>query len=241
MVDRPDFNRTISRGYAQAQSADVDAGLRAHMQKVYAYMGGGLAVTGLISYFIASNEQLMASIWTSPLRWVVLLAPLGISLLFGFRIQTMRAATAQALFWTFAAVMGVSLSILFAAYTEASIVKTFFVTAATFMGVSLYGYTTKRDLSGIGSFLIMGAWGLFVAMIVNMFLASTALDFAISIIGVLVFTGLAAYDTQKIKEFYWEADGHEVATKKAVLGAFALYTDFINLFIMLLRLIGDRR
>ncbi|MBK8160060.1 MAG: Bax inhibitor-1/YccA family protein [Rhodospirillaceae bacterium] len=243
MVNGPDRglgSRTIQGGYARSQTAEIDAGLRAHMQKVYAYMGGGLLLTGVISYFIGSNEALMASIWNSPLRWVAIFAPLGISLMFGFRIHAMRAVTAQALFWAYAALMGISLSIIFAVYTDVSIVKTFFVTAATFMAVSLYGYTTKKDLSGMGTFLFMGVIGLFIAMIVNIFLQSSALEFAISAIGVLVFTGLAAYDTQKIKEFYWEADGHEVATKKSILGAFALYTDFINLFLFMLRFLGNR-
>jgi FtsH-binding integral membrane protein len=243
MVNGPDRglgSRTVQGGYARSQAAEIDAGLRAHMQKVYAYMGGGLALTGIVSYFIGSNEALMVSIWSSPLRWVAIFAPLGVAMLFGFRIQAMRAVTAQALFWGYAALMGISLSIIFAVYTDASIVKTFFVTAATFMAVSLYGYTTKKDLSGMGTFLFMGAIGLFIAMIVNMFLQSSALDFAISAIGVLVFTGLAAYDTQKIKEFYWEADGHEVATKKSILGAFALYPDFINLFLFMLRFLGNR-
>lgn len=240
MVTGPNSNRTIQGGYARAQTAEIDAGLRAHMQKVYAYMGGGLALTGLISYFIGSNVELMATIWNSPLKWVAIFAPLGVSLMFGFRIHTMAAATAQALFWAYAALMGVSLSIIFAVYTDASIVKTFFVTAATFMAVSIYGYTTKKDLSGMGTFLFMGVIGLMIAMVVNLFMQSSALEFAISVIGVLVFTGLAAYDTQKIKEFYWEADGHEVATKKSILGAFALYTDFINLFLFMLRFLGNR-
>lgn len=241
MVSRP--NHEIAgrgRGYAGEQSAAIDAGLRAHMQKVYAYMGGGLALTGIISYLVGNNETLLAAIYGTPLSWVVMLAPLGFAIFFGMRIHAMSSATAQALFWVFAAVMGLSISYIFAVYTTASIVKTFFIAASTFLAMSLWGYTTKKDLAGMGNFLVMGVFGLIIAMVVNIFMQSSALEFAISVIGVLVFTGLAAYDTQKVKEFYWEADGHEVATKKSILGAFVLYLDFINLFLFMLRFLGNR-
>jgi uncharacterized protein len=240
MVTRPDQGRVIQRGYAQTQSAEIDAGLRTHMQKVYGYMAGGLAITGAISYFVGNNEVLLQAIYGTPLAWVVMFAPLVFAFIFGMRIHAMSSASAQILFWVFAGVMGLSLSYIFAVYTDASIVRTFFISAGTFLAMSLYGYTTKRDLSGMGSFLIMGVFGLILASIVNLFLGSSALEFAISVIGVLLFTGLAAYDTQKVKEFYWEADGHEVATKKSILGAFVLYMDFINLFLFMLRFLGNR-
>jgi FtsH-binding integral membrane protein len=240
MVTRPDQGRVIQRGYAQTQSAEIDAGLRTHMQKVYGYMAGGLAITGAISYFVGNNEVLLQAIYGTPLAWVVMFAPLVFAFIFGMRIHAMSSASAQILFWVFAGVMGLSLSYIFAVYTDASIVRTFFISAGTFLAMSLYGYTTKRDLSGMGSFLIMGVFGLILASIVNLFLGSSALEFAISVIGVLLFTGLAAYDTQKVKEFYWEADGHEVATKKSILGAFVLYLDFINLFLFMLRFLGNR-
>lgn len=240
MVSRPNHEFANRTGYARAQSAEIDAGLRAHMQKVYAYMGGGLALTGIISYLVGNNEAMLAAIYGTPLAWVVMFAPLGFAVYFGMRINSMRMSTAQVLFWVFAAVMGLSISYIFAVYTTASIVKTFFIAAATFLSMSLYGYTTKKDLSGMGNFLLMGLFGLILAMIVNLFMQSSALEFAISAIGVLLFTGLAAYDTQKVKEFYWEADGHEVATKKSILGAFVLYLDFINLFLFMLRFLGNR-
>lgn len=241
MVTRPN-EEYVSRtqGYARAQTAEIDAGLRAHMQKVYAYMAGGLGITGAVAYFVGNSPTMVQAIYGTPLSWVVMFAPLVFAFIFGMRIHSMAAATAQMLFWAFAAIMGVSISYIFFVYTDASIVRTFFITGGTFLAMSLWGYTTKKDLSGMGSFLIMGVIGLILASIVNLFLGSTALEFAISAIGVLVFTGLAAYDTQKVKEFYWEADGHEVATKKSILGAFVLYMDFINLFLFMLRFLGNR-
>lgn len=244
MVSRPERDyatRTVQGGYAQTQSLEIDQGLRTFMQKVYSHMGIGLAITGLVAYFVGNNEAMLGAIYGTPLAWVVMFAPLGFSLLFSFRLHAMAGSTAQALFMVFAGLMGLSLSYIFAVYTEASIVKTFFVSSATFLSMSIYGYTTKRDLSGMGSFFMMGLIGLVLAMVVNLFLGSSALEFAISVIGVLLFTGLAAYDTQKVKEFYWEADGGEVATRKSILGAFVLYMDFINLFLFILRFLGDRR
>jgi FtsH-binding integral membrane protein len=232
-------NRTyVTRGATTA--ADIDVGLRQYMLSVYNYMVGGLAVTGLVAYFVSTSDALMQAIYGTPLAWVVMLAPIGFVLFFSFRIQKMSTATAQAVFWAFAAAMGLSLSYIFAVYTGASIARVFFITAGTFAAMSLYGYTTKRDLTGFGSFLFMGLIGIIIASLVNLFLASDALSFAISIIGVLVFTGLTAYDTQKIKEMYVEADEAGVMTKKAIMGALNLYLDFINLFIMLLRLFGSR-
>ena len=226
---------------AGARAAELDVGLRAYMQKVFGLMAGGLAVTGLVAFFTAQSPTMLQLVFGTPLRWVIFLAPVGIALLFGFKLQSMRASTAQTIFWLFSAVMGLSLASIFVVYTGQSVARTFFIAAATFAGMALYGYTTKRDLTGIGSFLIMGLWGLVIAMVVNLFLASTALHWTISVIGVLVFTGLTAYDAQKIKEMYYAGDDAEIGTKKAVMGALNLYLDFINLFIFMLQFLGDRR
>lgn len=225
---------------AGARAAEIDVGLRAYMQRVFGLMAGGTAVTGLVAYFGATSG-IYVQLAQTPLIWAVVLAPVVFAFIFGMRIHAMRASTAQLLFWAFSALMGLSLSYIFLRYTDTSIARTFFIAAATFAGMALYGYTTKRDLSAMGSFLIMGVWGLLIAMLVNMFLASSALHWAISVIGVLVFTGLTAYDAQKIKEMYYAGDGAEVATKKAVMGALNLYLDFINLFLFMLQFLGDRR
>ena len=234
----------IDRRYvtqAGAAAADIDVGLRQYMLKVYNYMTGGLVLTGVIAYFVANSPTILRAIYGTPLQWVVILAPLGFAMLFGFKIQSMRASTAQLLYWVFAAVMGLSLSYIFLAYTGASVARVFFITAGTFAGMSLYGYTTKRDLAAMGSFMFMGLIGIVLASLVNIFIASSALQFAISVIGVVVFVGLTAWDTQRIKEMYSAGDTSEMGTKKAILGAFQLYLDFINLFIMLLQLMGNRR
>lgn len=231
------LSRTVQTG---ARAAEIDVGLRAYMQKVFGLMAGGTAVTGLVAYFGATSGIYMQLAQT-PLIWVVVFSPLVFAFIFGMRIHAMRASTAQMLFWAFSGLMGLSLSYIFLAYTETSIARTFFIAAATFAGMALYGYTTKRDLTAMGSFLIMGVWGLLIAMLVNMFLASSALHWAISVIGVLVFTGLTAYDAQKIKEMYYAGDDAEVGTKKAVMGALRLYLDFINLFLFMLQFLGDRR
>lgn len=236
---RDTITRMPARGSAQA--AEIDVGLRAYMQKVFGYMALGLTITGLVAYFTAQSPTMLGLVFGTPLRWVIFLAPIGIALLFGFKIHSMRASTAQTIFWVFSGVMGLSLASIFIVYTGQSVALTFFVAASTFASMALYGYTTKRDLSGIGSFLIMGVWGLLIAMVVNIFLGSSALQFAISVIGVLIFTGLTAYDAQKIKEMYWEGDGAEIGTKKAVMGALNLYMDFINLFLFMLQFLGDRR
>jgi FtsH-binding integral membrane protein len=225
---------------AQAATADIDVGLRQYMLSVYNYMTLGLVVTGLVAFAVSQSPQLIYAIYGTPLRWVVMLAPIGFALAFGFRIQQMKASTAQILYWAFAAVMGLSLSFIFLVYTGTSIARVFFIAAGTFAGTSLYGYTTKRDLTGFGSFLFMGLIGIVIASLVNLFLASSALQFAISVIGVLVFTGLTAYDTQRIKEMYAAGDLRDVSTKKAIMGAFQLYLDFINLFVMMLQLFGNR-
>jgi uncharacterized protein len=234
----------IDRRYvtqAGAAAADIDVGLRQYMLKVYNYMTGGLVLTGVIAYFVANSPTILRATYGTPLQWVVILAPLGFAMLFGFKIQSMRASTAQLLYWAFAAVMGLSLSYIFLAYTGASVARVFFITAGTFAGMSLYGYTTKRDLAAMGSFMFMGLIGIVLASLVNIFIASSALQFAISVIGVVVFVGLTAWDTQRIKEMYSAGDTSEMGTKKAILGAFQLYLDFINLFVMLLQLMGNRR
>jgi hypothetical protein len=225
---------------APRSAAAIDAGLRAYMLRVYNYMAGGLAVTGVVAY-VAASSGFYQSIAGTPLIWLVMLAPLGFVLALSFGINRMSAGTAAMLFWIYAVVMGLSLGSIFLVFTGTSIARVFFITGATYGAMSLYGYTTRSDLSGFGSFLMMGLIGIVIASLVNLFLKSDGLQFAISIIGVLVFVGLTAYDTQRIKEMYLEADTEEVASKKAVLGALSLYLDFINLFMMLLQLFGVRR
>ena len=229
----------------------VDQGLRAYMLRVYNYMALGLAITGaaaLGTFLMAVDRSGGAAkltafgslIYTSPLKWVVIFAPLALVLLMSFGIQRMSVAAAQATFWVYSALMGLSLSVIFLVFTGQSITQVFFVTAASFGALSLYGYTTQRDLSPFGSFLMMGLFGVVIASIVNVFLGSSTMQFIISVIGVLVFAGLTAYDTQQIKEMYFEADDDVVAGRKAVMGALRLYLDFINLFMMLLQLFGRR-
>jgi len=218
----------------------IDAGLRAYMQRVYSYMAGGLALTGIVAYAAASSGFYQTFAGT-PLIWIVMLAPLGFVLILSFGIQRMSAAAATVLFWIYAAVMGLSLGSIFLVFTGTSIARVFFITAATYGAMSLYGYTTRTDLSSFGTFLLMGLIGIVIASIVNIFVGSSALQFAISVIGVIIFTGLTAYDTQRIKEMYLDSDTDEVEGKKAILGALALYLDFINLFMLLLQLFGQRR
>jgi FtsH-binding integral membrane protein len=234
--------RRTSKGMAFPPSigAQIDAGLRAHMQRVYGYMAGGLALTGLVAYAAAASGFYQA-IAATPLIWLVMLAPLGFVLALSFGIQRMAAGTAMLLFWLYAAVMGLSLGGIFLVFTGESIARVFFISAATFGAMSLYGYTTRSDLSRFGSFLMMGLIGIVIASLVNIFIGSSALQFTISIVGIIVFVGLAAYDTQRIREMYLESDTGEVAGKKAILGALALYLDFINLFMILLQLFGQRR
>jgi uncharacterized protein len=234
--------RRTSQGMTTSPSDDalIDAGLRLHMQRVYSYMAGGLALTGIVAYAAASSGFYQAIAGTR-LLWIVMLAPLGFVLALSFGIQRMQVGTAVVLFWIYSAVMGLSLGSIFLVFTGTSIARVFFITAATYGAMSIYGYTTRFDLSGGGSFLLMGLIGIIIASIVNIFVGSSALQFAISIIGVIVFVGLTAYDTQRIKQMYLESDTVEIAGKKAVLGALALYLDFINLFMMLLQLFGQRR
>ena len=233
--------QTINAGRAGAGTAMIDEGLRAHMNKVYGLMSIGMVVTGLVAWSIGTNDALMQAIWGSGLRWIAIFAPLAVVFAFGAFLNRMSVATAQLVFYAYAALMGLSISTIMVRYTGVSIAQTFLVTAIAFASLSLYGYTTKRNLSAFGSFLMMGLIGIIVASIVNMFLASSALAFAISVIGVLLFAGLTAYDTQQIKEMYYVGDDGTVAGRKAVMGALRLYLDFINLFMMLLQLFGDRR
>jgi len=244
-----EFDRPTIAAARAGTAAAIDQGLRSYMLKVYNYMTVGLVLTGLVAYgsFAMAFDptgNLTAfgqAIYVSPLKWVIMLAPLAFVLVLSFGIAKLSTGTAQLLFWAFAAVMGLSLSSIFAVYTGGSIAKVFFITAGTFGAMSLYGYTTKRDLTQIGSFLIMGLIGIVIASVVNIFLQSDGLGFAISLIGVVVFVGLTAWDTQKIKESYNEAHGAELLAKGAIMGALSLYLDFINLFMMLLRLFGTQR
>ncbi|MCY1665588.1 Bax inhibitor-1/YccA family protein [Rhizobium sp. SL86] len=223
----------------QSQAA-FDEGLRQHMLRIYNYMGLGLVITGLVAFFVASTPALYVPIFSTPLKWVVMLAPLAFVFFFSFKIQTMSASTAQMTFWAFCAVMGLSLASVFLVFTGASIARTFFITATMFGATSLYGYVTKRDLSKFGSFLMMGLIGVVIASVVNIFLGSSALQFAISIIGIFVFIGLTAWDTQNIKEQYAENFDQESQQKLAVFGALSLYLNFVNIFQLLLSLTGQR-
>ncbi len=220
--------------------ATYDEGLRKHMLRVYNYMGLGLVVTGLVAFFVASTPALYVPIFSSPLKWVVMLAPLAFVMLFSFRMQTMSVGGAQAMFWAFCAVMGLSLASVFLVFTSTSIARTFFIAATMFGATSLYGYTTRRDLTQFSSFLIMGLIGVVIASLVNLFLGSTALQFAISVIGIAVFVGLTAWDTQTIKEQYAENFDAESQQKLAVFGAFSLYLNFVNIFQLLLNFTGER-
>jgi hypothetical protein len=219
----------------------IDVGLRDYMLRVYNYMASGLALTGIVAYVFAQYLDAHRELAHSPVMFIIMLAPLGLVMLMSFGAQRMQASTLQLVFWLYAGLMGLSLASVFLVFTGASVARVFFITAGTFAAMSLYGYTTQRDLSQFGSFLFMGLIGIIIASLVNMFIGSTALQFAISVIGVLVFTGLTAWDTQQIKEMYYEGDGAEIAGKKAIMGALRLYLDFINLFMMLMQLLGTRR
>ena len=262
-VAAADYGRPLTR----AEAAVVDAGLRAYMLRIYNYMVLGLAITGfaaLGAYMVsvtgdsasaakAANGAAFAlrqgvyltpigyALFVSPLKWVVMLAPLGLVFFLGFRAHTMRPSTAQITFWIYAAMVGISLGVIFLIYTHTSIVRVFFITAASFGALSLWGYTTQRDLSAMGSFLIMGVFGILIASLVNIFLHSNALQWVISVVGVLVFSGLTAWDTQRLKsEYIYGAMEGEVLERSAIMGALSLYLDFLNLFTMLLSLMGNR-
>jgi FtsH-binding integral membrane protein len=238
MAFRMDPRVAQARGVAIER---IDEGLRAYMLAIYNYMGLGLAMTGLTAFVVATSPPLMAVIFGTPLKWVVMLAPLAFVFFLSARVHRMSVSAAQLTFWAFAIVMGLSMASIFLVFTGTSIARVFFITAATFGAVSLYGYTTKRDLSQFGSFLVMGLIGIVIASLVNLFLGSSALQFAISVIGVLVFTGLTAWDTQRLKEEYVESAGSELVAKQAIMGALSLYLNFINLFMMLLQLFGQNR
>ncbi len=231
------LNPAVSVGVPRAAR---DAGLRSYMLKVYNYMASGVLLTGIVAMLFA-NSGLAAQVLSTPLRWLIIFAPLGFVFAMSFGVQRMKTTTIQALFWGFAFAMGLSMSAVFLVYTGTSIAQTFFAVAAAFMGLSLYGYTTKKDLSGFGTFLIMGVIGLFVAMLINLFLQSPAMQLAISAIGVLLFAGLTAYDTQKIKSMYAYVAGTEMMGKSVIMAALTLYLDFINMFQFMLSFMGDRR
>ncbi len=236
-----DFN-TIRTGTG-TRTAEVDAGLKAHMNKVYGTMSVGLLVTALVAWAVGSNEALLQTFFTGYVRYIVMFLPLIMVFAFGAMINRISAAGAQLFFYVFAAAMGLSIAWIFAVFTGYSITQTFLVTSASFAGLSLWGYTTKKDISGWGSFLIMGVIGLIIASVVNIFLGSGIVQLAISALGVLIFAGLTAYDTQKIKNTYLAHAHHgdsEWLAKSAIMGALNLYLDFVNLFMFLLQFLGGR-
>ena len=232
-------------GGAVVGDASFDAGLRTYMLSVYNYMASGVLLTGIVALFFARGgaDSYAAQIFMQPgiLKWVVMLAPFALVMVLSFGINKLSEPAAKGIFWLYAALMGVSLSTILLVYTGASVASTFFATAASFAALSLYGYTTKRDLSGMGKFLMMGLVGLVVAMLINMFTQSSTMSLIISIVGVLLFAALTVYDTQKIKEMYYHVQGTEMIGKTVIMGALTLYLDFINLFLFLLRFMGDRR
>ena len=272
--DHSAFDRDYARaGYGtvpRADTATIDAGLRAYMLRVYNYMALGLVITGaaaLVVYMLSVTGDATAAakmvrggieapvriagamyltpvgytLFVSPLKWLIILSPLAFILVLSFGVERMRPATAQLLFWVFAALVGVSLSSVFLVYTHTSITRVFFITAASFGALSLWGYTTRRDLSGFGSFLMMGLFGIIIASLVNLFVASSMLQWLVSVVGVLVFAGLTAWDTQRLKnEYIYGAMDGAVMERSAIMGALSLYLDFINLFTLLLQLLGER-
>ena len=250
-----DFDRNLAaRGFGGARATVIDEGLRAYMMRVYNYMAAGVALTGVVAWFtynaavitnaagqITGLTPFGSAIFGGPATLILFLGTLGIVFFISFRISSLQPSTALMLFMGYAALLGLMLSSVFLAYTQTSITRTFFISAASFGALSLYGYTTQRDLSPIGAFLVMGLFGLILAMVVNIFLGSQGLTFAISVIGALIFAGLTAWDTQRIKEMYNVNDDGTMVGRKAVMGALTLYLDFINLFLFLLRFMGDRR
>lgn len=233
----------------ETSSLSINEGLRKHMLSVYNYMSIGIAITGLIAWIVANTAIKSMLYKVTPdgyithtiLGWVITFAPLAFVFLFGAKIHSVSAKTAQSMFFGFSALMGASLAHIFFIYSGADITRVFFITSGTFAGMSLYGYTTKRDLTGMGHFLIMGLWGIILASIVNIFLGSNTMSLAISVIGLFIFIGLTAYDTQKIRKMYNSSDSHTNATRKAIWGALELYLDFINIFLFLLRFLGGSR
>lgn len=247
------FENLRTQAQTGTYAADIDEGLRAHMLRVYNYMVSGLVVTGLVAWglfsasFVVESGQVVgvtslgATLYGSPLKWVFMLAPLAFILALNFGINRMSFGTLQFVFFAFAAVMGVSMATIFANFSGESIARVFFITAGTFAAMSIWGYTTKRDLTKMGQFLIMGLIGIIIASLVNIFVGSSAIQFAVSVLGVVIFVGLTAYDTQRIKNDFLQFRSHgEAVGKLAIMGAVSLYLDFINLFYMLLTLFGDR-
>ncbi len=237
---RQGFGSVPRSGDAVARRESFDAGLRAHMLKIYNYMASGILLTGVIA-LLTARSGLAATFASGPLMWIVALSPLAIVFAMSFGANKFSQGTLQLLFWGFAALMGLSLSTIFLVYTGESIAATFFATAGAFAGLSLFGYTTKKDLSGMGTFLIMGLIGLLIAMVINIFLQSSTLALAVSFLGVLIFAGLTAYDTQRLKREYDYLRGTEFAGKAVIMGALSLYLDFINMFLFLLRFMGNRQ
>ena len=227
-------------GVAGLDRVTFDAGLRAFMQQIFAYMGGGLALTGLLAWVVA-NTALAGIIFGTPLKWVVMIAPLGFVMFMNFRMNTISVSTLRTMFWLFCATMGLSMGAIFLVYTGASVARAFFITGATFGAMSLWGYTTKKDLSDFGAFLMMGVLGVIIASVVNIFMASSMLQWMVSMAGVAIFTGLTAWDVQRLKQTYSESVGVEANDKLAIFGALTLYLNFINAFQFLLQLTGDRR
>jgi FtsH-binding integral membrane protein len=235
-----DYDNQVLRGRGAIADQAVDAGLRSYMLRVYNYMTLGLLLTGVAAYAVANTPAVYNVLFGTPLVWVVIFAPLALVFLLSFGINRMSASTAQMVFWLYSALVGISLATIFIVYPMGDIARVFFITAASFGALSLYGYTTKTNLSAFGSFLFIGLVGLLLAMVVNWFMQSSALQFAISVAGVLIFAGLTAWDTQRIKEMYYGEDDAETMGKKAIMGALSLYLDFLNMFLFLLRLLGNR-
>ena len=231
-----DFSKYQTARTGASDQAVLDEGLRSYMLKVYNYMASGLALSGIAAALTASTPAIYNAVFGTPLQWVVMLAPLGLL----FAMMRTSASTTKILYWIMVATFGVSISYIFQVYTAESVVRVFFITAATFGAASLYGYVTKRDLTGMGSFLFMGLIGIIIATVVNIFLASTMMHFVISVLGVLIFTGLTAFDTQRIKSEYYHGHSQEVMEKGAIMGAVSMYLNFLNLFMFLLSLLGNR-
>jgi len=239
------LNFTNNKSFASSASSSAtsyDAGLREYMVKVYNLMAGALGISGVVAFLVASSPTLMGALFGTPLAWVVMFAPLGFVFFFGYKISSISVERARTYLWIFAALMGLSMSSIFMIYTSTSIARVFFISASTFGMTALYGYTTKRDLTSMGSFMIMGLIGLLIASLFNTFLQSSALHFATSIIGMIIFIGLTAYDSQRIKQMYYHASGSaDAISRMAVMGALNLYMDFINLFMTMLNFFGDRK
>ncbi|NBV05981.1 MAG: Bax inhibitor-1/YccA family protein [Proteobacteria bacterium] len=238
------LNFTNNKSFASsaASSTSYDLGLRSYMIKVYNFMAIALAISGVVAFLVSSSPALMSAIFGTPLSWVVMLAPLGFVFFFGYKISRISADKAKSYLWIFAGLMGLSMSTIFTVYTGTSIARVFFISSTTFGLTALYGYTTKKDLTAMGSFMIMGLIGLIIASLVNMFLQSSALHFATSILGIIIFIGLTAYDSQRIKQMYYHiSSSSEEVSKMAVMGALSLYMDFINLFMTMLNFFGERK